>query len=256
MNEPLRPNLESDYPVRHVAFLDILGFTNKIFRIGDDLERFTEIYNLQQTIRMLIKHAETPPPIGNWALFFKEVKATAFSDCITISTPADKPTLVNLVDTVLRVCRVLLSRGALTRGGISTGRLHHEESVLFGDAFIRAYHLERDVAKQPRIIIDSETMQMWNAAVSETLLSKNRDMIVRDNDGVHMLDLFHDSTKRQGLHVAFYRYSGEALQVMLNEPGSKLGDWAKMVWMAERFNAAVAHNGYAPAVTIPLHPVA
>lgn len=191
MNEPSQPNFEADYPIRHVAFIDILGFTNKILCIENDTERFVEVYNLQKAIRMLMKRAETPPPIGNWALFFKEIKATAFSDCIAISTPAGSPMLVNLVDTVIRVCRVLLSRGALTRGGISTGRLHHEESIVFGDGFIRAYHLERDVAKYPRLIVDPETMKMWSTAMSEAMFSGNRDMIIRDDDGVHLARISH-----------------------------------------------------------------
>ena len=33
------------------------------------------------------------------------------------------------------------------------GKLHHDANRIFGPALIEAYHLEKDVAKYPRIIL-------------------------------------------------------------------------------------------------------
>jgi hypothetical protein len=48
--------------------------------------------------------------------------------------------------------------GFLVRGGITIGDIVHDEEVVFGPALNRAYHLEHDIAKYPRIVVDPEVV--------------------------------------------------------------------------------------------------
>jgi len=250
---PAQAEIDRDYPVCHVAFIDILGFTNKILAIRNDGESFKEIEYLQNAIQIIVRQVLRPPAIIGFERIFGDIKSIAFSDCLVLSVEKGKGPLTYLIDAVISVCRVLISRGALPRGGVATGRLSHRGNVVFGEGQIRAFQLEQGAAKYPRVILDPVTVELWEDAMSELMLHRNREMVIRDDDGIHIVDIFHKTTLRDDSD--FYRHSGEALQRMLNQPGVPLDAWAKMVWMAERFNAAASRIGFSPPVAIPARPI-
>src|SRR5712672_2824370 len=66
------------------------------------------------------------------------------------------------LDQPLRRCSQatrLLSSGLLTRGAVAKGKLHHDNPVMFGPAFLEAYHIETTIAKYPQVVLSRETYQ-------------------------------------------------------------------------------------------------
>ena len=88
------------------------------------------------------------------------ITITQFSDSFVFSCPADN----HASCTMLLKCVYLIhliyycNLGMMIRGGISIGKLVHEESgALFGPAMNEAYELESKSAIYPRVVISQET---------------------------------------------------------------------------------------------------
>jgi hypothetical protein len=131
---------QSTYAHRVVAFIDILGFKELIFR-GREAEVFAAL--------KLAKESET----GHFHNA-PEMRLTAFSDSIVISDKVGEgfgyPRLLHFTSYLIWQ---LLEVGVLTRGGIGHGHLHHENGIVFGPALIEAYELESKQAIYPRVLV-------------------------------------------------------------------------------------------------------
>ena len=131
---------------RFVAFIDLLGFRDVLNRM------FTNEPQLFKTVLQVLKlaksFADVPDPENMRAI-------TAFSDSVVVTSGGPFGT-AGLFATVGVLAGELLKRGILCRGGIARGRMYHADGILFGEALVRAYDLERHVAKMPRIVIDDD----------------------------------------------------------------------------------------------------
>jgi hypothetical protein len=79
----------------------------------------------------------------------------------------------------------LLKKGILCRGGVARGLMYHADGIAFGEGLVRAYDLERKVAKNPRIVIADE--------VAPTIFFRTNNpipLIKRDADGEMFLNVF------------------------------------------------------------------
>jgi hypothetical protein len=52
----------------------------------------------------------------------------------------------------------LLFEGFFVRGAIVKGRLYHDDEMVFGEALVKAYSLENEVARYPQIMITSDVV--------------------------------------------------------------------------------------------------
>lgn len=50
--------------------------------------------------------------------------------------------------------------GFLVRGGITIGPLYHDSNIVFGPALVRAATIEKDLARFPRVVLDSECAEL------------------------------------------------------------------------------------------------
>ncbi len=57
---------------------------------------------------------------------------------------------------------LLLKYKILIRGAITSGKLYHNNGVLFGEALVNAYNMEKDKACYPRIIYDEALLKRYN----------------------------------------------------------------------------------------------
>ncbi|HKO63492.1 MAG TPA: hypothetical protein VJV03_20170, partial [Pyrinomonadaceae bacterium] len=101
-----------------------------------------------QVLKLAKSFADVPDPENMRAI-------TAFSDSVVVTSGGPFGT-AGLFATVGVLAGELLKRGILCRGGIARGRMYHADGILFGEALVRAYDLERHVAKMPRIVIDDD----------------------------------------------------------------------------------------------------
>ena len=77
--------------------------------------------------------------------------------------------LVHVVD--LRLAR---------RGGVAIGDIYHDDEAVFGPGLVRAYDIESNVAKFPRIVVDQEVLDTCGPISGFNVFE----------DGLHFLDPF------------------------------------------------------------------
>lgn len=155
-----------------VAFIDILGF-------GQMVER--DCFSAQPGELHLpsLRTALTQAQDG-----IKNVRITQFSDSIILAAPFSKEEddFCKFIDTVASLQASLFSSGILVRGGVSHGQHFHDEVLLFSQALIEAYHLESSLARDPRILISSETLSLLYPKINYP------KQIICDRDGHYFID--------------------------------------------------------------------
>jgi len=145
-----------NYQNRVCLFLDILGFSEHVKQTTDKdgnevIDKVQEIGNLLQLLPIKMKS------FGNSN---SERQITQFSDSIVVSFQlTDKNAFIQLLDDIMQIVVNFILKGYLVRGGITYGKLLHEENIVFGPAMISAYELESKIAIYPRIIFDKELVE-------------------------------------------------------------------------------------------------
>lgn len=136
------------YETRYCAYVDILGFTGLIdeFRSGklpfEDLRSLLEIIHKPESV-----HTKA---------WYTEFRAQSISDAVAISTLANRAGLIEMLRSIEIMTTKLLSQGYFVRGALVKGLLYHDEKMVFGEALIRAYRLESEVVKYPRVMVTRE----------------------------------------------------------------------------------------------------
>jgi hypothetical protein len=142
-----------DYPLRYCAFIDILGFSELIARLTKDPRKAKDV-------RTLLRGVHSAPPAKYMSFFAtSDLKAQSISDALCLSAAPTAPGLAHLFFSLEELSRRLLREGYFLRGAVVKGRLYHDDKMVFGDALVRAYRLEMEVVRYPRIIITSDVIK-------------------------------------------------------------------------------------------------
>lgn len=159
--------------IRICAFFDALG-TSNIMK-SDEVKRRNALIEL---MRKLEKNTESynqgVENLGLGVVFRPSAQVTAFSDNVAISFPLKRMSIEGSVsnkphtffiessqflDHLLIQCISAvwdgLKLGILFRGGITLGRLVHDDKIIAGEALVKAAELEKDT-NYPRFEIDAE----------------------------------------------------------------------------------------------------
>jgi len=165
------------YKERLILFIDLLGFKSIVNRSVRDEEFLASIYELLKGITAEPVSTETFGQLNRQLvpkerlaeveelnkLFSAGIKAnstlavTHFSDSLVISAEVEDTTSTfSILELAAKLTfRLWEEHKVLTRGGVTIGKLIHEEGgVLIGPAMVRAYELESKLAVVPRILID------------------------------------------------------------------------------------------------------
>ncbi len=170
------------YENRIVAFIDILGFGALVEESSENadvaqkiLSALTSMHpeNLQKEAEATLNYDRIPADEvaaaeATLAMFNENVKKSYqidisfFSDCIVLSALANnvmsKQMLLDIVGKFS--IRLWSENKLLLRGGLTVGKLYHVNGgPVFGPAMNRAYYLESKLAKNPRILIDSDCVK-------------------------------------------------------------------------------------------------
>lgn len=220
------------YEERYVAFVDILGFKEKVRRLTENTQVFEILIALPTTLSATVAES-------NKIYQDVDIQGTAFSDCLVISTSASRgsfPGIHSVLKVVQKITEKLLVARAMVRGGLAKGPMYHRDGVAFGSGMIAAIKLESDVAKEPRIVVAPEVEAEWTASFDNgRWIVADRPMIVKDKDGLAIVDPFFFPEGDSTTH-AFFTRAGDALSTMLNEADANLAGWAKAAWLAGQYN--------------------
>jgi hypothetical protein len=173
--------VERMYEQRYCAFLDILGFTELIGDIGKDRIRF-------EVVRELLRNIHRPSKQDDRA-GTADFRATTISDAIAVSSSFSANGLAVIIDLICSLSLGALTEGYFMRGGLCRGLLYHDQDMVFGEAFIRAYRIESSVARYPRVMV---TKQVYDDAIGSNLWSYFQTHLSQAEDGPYFVDVLDE----------------------------------------------------------------
>lgn len=169
---------EIQYTTRLVAFLDILGFKDLIRQATDRTRAIDIVFHLEKSLL----HARGSS---------SEVSVRMFSDCISMSSPPTPSGLEGLFWRCIVVQGLLLRYGYLLRGAITEGHHYESDRMIFSEALVRSYQLEK-VAIYPRVIVAKQLAERAPTEVQQVDApwSPANTLLLQDRDGMFFLDYF------------------------------------------------------------------
>lgn len=171
--------MDRKYAEKYVAFIDVLGFKNLLRDEGDDATNVSRLFDTivksKETISKTMRFTHKRHPIKSieeayakeksdvdlyqcYDAAIKDLVIKIVSDSIVLAVPVcDDFGFTVIVDACTYIAHQLLdfAGGFFVRGAIVRGKVYfEEESVFFGEAFVRAYELEEKSCIYPRIIYE------------------------------------------------------------------------------------------------------
>lgn len=210
-----------------VAFVDILGFNNRVKSIRD-LKTFYDVAEAIHTIKIVANTVE-----GDKSLY-SNFNCTAISDSIIISAPYTSPEYVFLMLLLLHRLQfeVLFNiEKTLLRGFVTIGPVYHKEGVIFGTGYSAAYECEGIIGHAPRIVVAPEILKSF---ASKCMCLKE------DIDGFHFIDYLNPLNESK--HSIEERKSIEDfIDSKLKEYEGNLKVFPKYKWLQNYFAASMQY---------------
>lgn len=179
-----------------------------------------------------------------------------FSDLTVISTPLQKPhnppgseLFFQLLHLVHAQSTLVIDEGILIRGAVTIGFVVKSWGQLFGPAVVRAYELERDVAKYPRIVIDRRIFQVLDSLPGAWLHDKRsnkrdlRKLMRKDDDGELFVDYLwaaRDEVDNPTIYPAFLDRHRTLIEKRLKEHAHNRDIRKKYNWLKAYHEATVS----------------
>jgi len=137
---------------KFIAFIDVLGFTNLVQQAeadGGDFSRALELAAALGDRGEMDIYKDLGPttcPESTYVAKDLDFQLTQISDCVVVSAEVSPAGLVNLISHCSGIAIRLLQKGALCRGFITRGAIHHEPGQFIGTGYMNAYKKEAEVA--------------------------------------------------------------------------------------------------------------
>jgi hypothetical protein len=230
--------MSDSYPIRFVAFIDILGFRELIATLDKDP-------SLLGSVRELLSDVHQPPKMLGDILAGSDFRSATISDAVALSA-ANTPTgLQHIISATEILSNKLLNLGYFIRGAIVKDRLFHNDEMVLGTGLVRAYTFESTVAVYPRIMLTREVIQDIDRFVKEeSRYDFYSDCVRRSDDGphyVHSLRMYPRRLKKlEGQPRA--KLLGQLvlirnkIQLRLDEAVDNPGHYRKVHWFAAYWN--------------------
>ncbi len=167
------------YQNRVVAFLDVLGFKEKLLQFEREaisqqqLENEQEFDNLEKG--QVLNSVKADEFINTFLEAVSKVdndkfKYYLFSDniCITLNYDSDKNLLVELLMLITDLFYSFVKKGYFLRGGIDFGKFISQDRIALGIPLANAYKLETEVAIYPRIVISQDFKKIFEEYTLDT----------------------------------------------------------------------------------------
>ena len=200
-----------------IAYLDILGATNKICNDND----FSFLNHLNMFMEDAIEESGGGIFPHKEKMFIK-----IFSDNILLAIELKEnderrdDKIATLFNTVANIYNEILRYGYLMRGAIVEGEFFHNDKIVYGKALVEAVHLEEKVANVPRILVITKVPE-----------PNNSYYLMQDEDNEFFLNIFHLCDTFDD--VAFKIRLLDMLRKQKNDEKIK----SKIMWMISYFNS-------------------
>ncbi|MFF0828644.1 hypothetical protein ACFYU8_17310 [Brevibacillus sp. NPDC003359] len=122
-----------------------------------------------------------------------EISLVQFSDSVVMATEFNKDKFLDFIKIIATYQCSLFSQGILSRGGIAYGRHFYQDGFMFSLGLIEAYKLESTAAKNPRILVSSDLIELL---YPEKQLSPDIP-ILKENDGMFFIDFLASAERNE-----------------------------------------------------------
>lgn len=233
------------YEDRLCLFLDILGFKAMIDETAKDPDKSAKTSYRPMTIQRVhgalsaINEAMrfALPGVGDLVNTTKTV--TQFSDSIVVSyRMAERGAVFDMLYDIYLLQISLIQRGISVRGAISSGKLFHDDAIVFGPALVEAVELEK-LAMYPRVILSRELLAMGMVDSHGQSDHTIKSLVKEDLDGMYYIDYFgvnpgelDDGWDDLYNHLVELREMILRMSKLTRSPSIKL----KHSWMRQKFN--------------------
>jgi hypothetical protein len=174
-----------NYQERYCAFVDILGFRQLIERLNDDVGQFDALRNLLMRV-----HGTHSGTLADKKA--SDFRAQSISDAVAISTAPTQEGLADVFEALQLLSVDLLVAGYFVRGAVVRASLYHDDRMVFGNALVRAYSFESEVARYPRIIVAREVREdiiRFSAKPNNVISRPKIDCLRQSSDGPMYLNV-------------------------------------------------------------------
>jgi len=215
---------EGRYEERYCAFIDILGFSELIKRLGAGETPFLFLKELLSKI-----HNPPKPRGGALTYAISDFQVQSISDAVAISTTPNSYGLLQIIESLTELTRALLLEGYFIRGAIVKGKLYHDNKMVFGEALVKAYNLEQNVVRYPRIMVASDVVTQ--AASDDDIGELVDELLKPSDDGPYYVNTLRD--------LATYLRRRESGNIKGKEVDDAFAMWAAIQEkIEERFSEA------------------
>lgn len=215
-----------------VLFLDILGVSALA---TDSRSAGANLVELDRVLRLTFRDFLSEE--SQWP-------AALLSDSLVLVSPtlpgqADDVWVLN--DLILQTAILqlqLVGSGFFVRGGLTIGEMHIHDGMVFGEALVRAYELERGRAIDPRVVLGQEAQQILEGNLKiwpGSNGSSDQGLLLADQDGevfVDYLKIVLDEVDPMG-ELADHR---DRVAEKLAEHVGERRRWEKYRWVADYHN--------------------
>lgn len=232
------------YETYYIAFLDMLGFK----RLVNDEAKFDYIMQIFEKVNHSFKiESALGDESGNQIPSDKEyiINTKIISDSICLYINADEEHNLLLL---LFACSIIqwelanFETPILLRGGVVKGKLYSDGNIIFGPGITKAYLLEEQNAKFPRIIMTNDILMPFRTPESQFGKTTIDRFLFRDFDGFYVVDYFSRINffrPELNLKDRLLRYSESILDT---ETETSVRE--KYLYIIDNINAAMMRNVY------------
>lgn len=237
------------YQKRAVAFLDVLGFRQKLIQFEQEAE--------SNRIKVPVEGDEVAGKymsqkandfinafkVAISALDQKKYRYYLFSDNICISS-IEETTPDDLQDLLLVISKLYFEfarRGYFLRGGVDYGLFIDEKVIAIGNPLAIAYELETKKAVYPRIVLSQKLIdefQRFDASFKKEFDLFYSDVLIQESCEIKYLNIFlhvFQSDYRQD-REEFFSHFHSVLITNLEENKRNEAVYVKYEWLANQFN--------------------
>ena len=237
-------HLPDAYEEKYVAYLDILGFSEKIDEMENDNQNGIDIFRI---IKNAFDQIEVELRTTNHFVSKDSDNAqfAAFSDSMALSTAPTDWGLMSMITRISGFCMNFMKAGIFIRGAISKGHVYHKENQLFGSGLVHAVKLEKKLARYPRVVLSEQVVQDMSAIANPLLHGWRNEISLLDRDGVTFLSPFYPQYASEG-EGSGYVFAENQLKAVVSHIKKQLSRFgvdderhAKIYWLKEQINDAI-----------------
>ncbi len=206
-----------------VAFIDVLGSSEAIkSNANESLNAIHTAYD--ETIIQFEKYNSE---------HLNEPKVDIFSDNIILSNEIiegkEERAFFSIIFFSALLQLNMWINDLLVRGGISYEDFFSDERMIWGNALIRAYKLEGQIAIYPRIIVEPEMAEIINPMVKP----ERGRLLCEDFDGIYFVDPFGIKQKDIGLYLIEQFIDDNTIRLRNSQGNLKV--YQKINWLQQYF---------------------